>query len=115
MHTYYRIDRPDHSTNGMVIARETPITDAERETIEAFRFYVEIPKPLPPLDVQWQQLVQQRNDKLAASDWTQLPDVLLTAEQVTAWREYRQALRAWPDTVTDPWNPPPFPTASVII
>jgi len=58
---------------------------------------------------QWATLYRVRNDKLAASDWTQLPDVLLTAEQVTAWREYRQALRDWPDTVTDPWNPPPFP------
>ena len=34
-----------------------------------------------------------RKDKMTESDWTQLPDVSLTPEQVEAWRVYRQALR----------------------
>jgi hypothetical protein len=36
---------------------------------------------------------QRRNRRLAESDWTQLPDTALTAEQRTAWSTYRQALR----------------------
>ena len=34
-----------------------------------------------------------RNAQLAASDWTQLPDIALTSNEVEAWRQYRQELR----------------------
>jgi hypothetical protein len=40
--------------------------------------------------------VHSRNVMLANSDWTQLPDVALTAEQKAAWAVYRQALRDVP-------------------
>lgn len=40
----------------------------------------------------------QRNGKLMASDFTQLPDVLLTVEQKAAWATYRQELRDFPET-----------------
>lgn len=46
----------------------------------------------------------KRNQLLTESDWTQLPDVSLTAEQKQAWIEYRQALRDFP-AVCDPTNP----------
>lgn len=36
---------------------------------------------------------EQRNNLLAATDWTQLPDAPFSAAQKTAWQEYRQALR----------------------
>jgi IS1 family transposase len=35
----------------------------------------------------------KRDEKLQASDWTQLPDVPLTAEQKAEWATYRQELR----------------------
>ena len=35
----------------------------------------------------------QRNKLLWESDWTVLPDVVLTAEEKAAWLEYRQNLR----------------------
>lgn len=35
----------------------------------------------------------QRNALLFSSDWTQLPDAPLTAEQKADWTAYRQALR----------------------
>lgn len=38
----------------------------------------------------------KRNQLLAASDWTQIPDAPLTEEQKEAWRTYRQALRDIP-------------------
>lgn len=50
-----------------------------------------------------------RNELLAASDWTQLPDVPL--ETKAAWAEYRQALRditeqpGYPDSIV--WPIPP--------
>jgi hypothetical protein len=40
--------------------------------------------------------VHSRNVLLANSDWTQLPDVTLTAEQKAEWAAYRQALRDVP-------------------
>lgn len=53
-----------------------------------------------------------RNELLLASDYTQLPDVPLTAAQVQQWRVYRQALRDYPKliNVTD-WTAPPWPVA----
>ena len=38
-----------------------------------------------------QTSIQKRNQLLAASDWTQLPDVPLTTKE--SWAAYRQALR----------------------
>lgn len=40
-----------------------------------------------------------RNQKLAASDWTQLPDAVCDKE---AWTNYRQALRNMPSSNSDP-------------
>ena len=45
----------------------------------------------------------QRDRFLADSDWTQMPDSPLTAEQRQAWATYRQALRDFPAT----WTPGP--------
>jgi hypothetical protein len=54
-------------------------------------------------------LRRMRDQKLYACDWTQLPDVTLTPEQVAAWRVYRQQLRDYMNGVTDPFNPPAWP------
>lgn len=43
----------------------------------------------------------ERNRRIAASDWTQLPDAALTAEQKAAWASYRQALRDLPEAAAD--------------
>lgn len=45
-----------------------------------------------------------RDRLLAECDWTQLPDTMLTDEEKTAWAQYRQALRDFPETC-DPYNP----------
>jgi|DEB0MinimDraft_6_1074348.scaffolds.fasta_scaffold00816_13 hypothetical protein len=39
-----------------------------------------------------------RNGLLEDSDWTQLPDVQLTDDELASWRQYRQELRDWPGT-----------------
>lgn len=42
----------------------------------------------------------RRNGLLASSDWTQLPDAPLTAEEKQAWSDYRQLLRDIMENVT---------------
>ena len=51
-----------------------------------------------------------RNQKLRDTDWTQLPDVLLTEECKADFTAYRQALRdvdllnpVWPEMPTEEW------------
>lgn len=41
-------------------------------------------------DIQWERVRSDRNIRLAACDWTQLPDASADA---AAWATYRQALR----------------------
>lgn len=41
-------------------------------------------------DIQWKRVRSDRNIRLAACDWTQLPDAPVDA---AAWATYRQALR----------------------
>lgn len=43
----------------------------------------------------------ERNHRIAACDWTQLPDAALAAEQKAAWATYRQALRDLPEAAAD--------------
>ena len=49
-------------------------------------------------ETQWERVRSDRNARLAACDWTQLPDAPVDAE---AWAVYRQALR----DITDQSNP----------
>ncbi len=46
-------------------------------------------------------LRRERNARLTATDWTQMPDVAMTDETRQAWRAYRQALR----DLTENWTP----------
>jgi len=63
----------------------------------------------------WESLRAERNRLLAATDWTQMPDVPLTQAERDAWKAYRQALRDLPASLTDddvlsgniPWPQPP--------
>jgi len=48
---------------------------------------------------------QIRNDLLAMSDWTQLPDNALTAAKKAEWALYRQALRDLDVNGDDPTGP----------
>jgi hypothetical protein len=45
-------------------------------------------------------LRNDRNRKLAASDWSVLSDVALTVEKDTEWKDYRKALRDLPAGLT---------------
>jgi hypothetical protein len=50
------------------------------------------------------QIRQKRNSLLAQSDWTQVSDSPLNAEQKTEWTIYRQALRNLPEQSGFPAN-----------
>lgn len=50
----------------------------------------------------WAALRVERDRRLTASDWTQLPDAPVDQ---AAWAAYRTALRALPDTTSDPYAP----------
>lgn len=50
----------------------------------------------------WEQVRKQRESKLRASDWTQMPDTALSAEEVDEWRKYRQELRNITETFDNP-------------
>jgi hypothetical protein len=54
-------------------------------------------------DAHWMAAFRQRRDELlAASDWTDLPNSSLTSSQKTEWVAYRQALRDLPSTASLP-------------
>lgn len=59
----------------------------------------------------WEQIRKSRDLKLAACDWTQLPDHQLSKEDSNKWRKYRQTLRDItnsfenPDAVVWPMSP----------
>lgn len=59
----------------------------------------------------WSAVRAQRDGLLARSDWTQIPDTPLSAEERAAWAAYRQQLRDLPDSGPDPdavvWPEPP--------
>jgi hypothetical protein len=67
------------------------VVDMEQEAIDALTAE------------RWSSIRTDRNQRLADSDWTQLPDAPLTNMETENWGSYRQALR---DITTqgDPFN-----------
>ena len=52
--------------------------------------------------MEWDVIRPRRNNLLAASDWTQLPDAPLNDEQRSAWKLYRDTLRDLPEIFSEP-------------
>lgn len=80
-------------------------SDTEKPTEEDLR------KAWPTVqkDRAYSDLRSKRDQRLADSDWTQIPDAPVDAK---AWAAYRQALRDLPATIKDPtaeidWPTPP--------
>ena len=51
------------------------------------------------------ELREERNKRISACDWTQLPNVPLPGAKKYEWETYRQALRDITQTTEDPSNP----------
>jgi hypothetical protein len=52
----------------------------------------------------WGIVREWRNFLLKESDWSQLPDTVLSDEKINQWREYRQELRNIPQDFKNPIN-----------
>ena len=112
----YRYERPGHLDHGMRCA--TPNDLAGQIGAHApegdYKYYVDITAEVEAADALARpaqvmaELREQRNAKLTASDWTQLPDA--PTANAAAWKSYRQALRDLPQRTTYP-NAPQWPTA----
>tara|TARA_B110000305_G_scaffold191761_1_gene214619 strand:- start:68 stop:442 length:375 start_codon:yes stop_codon:yes gene_type:complete len=53
----------------------------------------------------WKRIREERNKRISACDWTQLPNVPLPGAKKYEWETYRQALRDITQTTEDPSNP----------
>lgn len=70
-----------------------------------------VPCEPPAPAITWEIIRARRNELLAMSDWTQLPDAPMDHSLRKAWARYRQALRDIPQTFLRPedvvWPSPP--------
>lgn len=93
-------------TNGMTVLTHTELQDFLNVSFPAAyppQDWTEYQEPPPaPYEPTWDDIIEIRNAKLKDSDWTQLPDVVLTVEQKLAWSAYRQSLRDIPQNFLDP-------------
>ena len=55
-----------------------------------------------PTTEKWRFIRQLRTELLAACDWTQLPDTILSDQDRNIWKSYRQSLRDLPQQHDDP-------------
>ena len=53
-------------------------------------------------DRKWREVRAERDSRLSASDWSQMPDNALAAPAIAEWAAYRQQLRDIPQTFDDP-------------
>lgn len=84
-------------TTRLVVNVETGETTEEQLTADELAY-----EAAQHIQQGWNALRRERNDLLAASDWTVLSD---TPTATAAWKTYRQALRDLPANTTDPHNP----------
>ena len=71
---------------------------------------IAIDPPPPSREQKMTALRGERDQRLAASDFTQLPDAPLNAAAKTAWQNYRQALRDLPERADLNLDSPQWPT-----
>lgn len=82
------------------VSAEKPLVKYREETETIVQYSEAVPQPEPHIPTQEekeQTIRNERNMRLSYTDWTQLPDSPLTAEQKAAYAEYRQALRDVPE------------------
>lgn len=60
--------------------------------------------PTRDIEAEWTEVRRERNKRLAASDWSQLPDAqaAMSDERKAAWTTYRQFLRDITTAFADP-------------
>lgn len=99
-------------TTGKILYRSSPDFETGKGILNARTLNPNIPVTdmkedvISPAEIAEEQRLSalsgirtKRNTLLAECDWTQTLDAPLTPEQLTAWAEYRQALRDFPEIV----------------
>lgn len=72
--------------------------------------YCAVPKAEPlPQEVAYEVVRATVNQRLAATDWSQMPDAPLSKKKQTEFRKYREELRAFKDSY-EPVLSPVYPT-----
>ena len=77
----------------IAIQQMYPWDAAQRDKFKTFTNGAELQSLVEPVEITEEQIRQERNFMLMRSDWTQVEDAPLTAEQKSNWVVYRQALR----------------------
>ena len=72
--------------------------------VGCLKFYGYPMGALLPEEDAFAALRAERDARLAACDWTVLPDAPVTEEEQAAWKAYRQALRDLPQQEGAPWD-----------
>jgi hypothetical protein len=114
------LEKADLKSYGVVKIKEEPVPICDYRTEHVTERPVEFVDgawvkswDVQPLSLEHQQQLvsnqswrvrQDRDQRLAACDWTQLADVKLDAQQQSDWKKYRQALRDVPSQGGFPWN-----------
>ena len=88
-------------TDNAIIPMDEANTDYQ-EYLEWAKTNTADPADTPTLDQQWAYVRVNRDQRLAETDWTQMPDV--PQETIWKWKTYRQDLREIPQKQTDPNN-----------
>jgi hypothetical protein len=113
---FYRYNRPGHADHDMRCATLNNLAGqiGAHAPEGDYKYYVDITTEVEAADALARPaqvmatLRAERNERLTASDWTQLPDA--PTANAAAWKTYRQALRDLPQRTTYP-NAPQWPTA----
>lgn len=96
---------PEHNSDTQYQTEGTPVFSLERNRWEqtwVINSYSE-EDIQARIDIQWSRIRAERNQKLSACDWTQLPDCPLNNTKQLEWANYRQALRDITEQL-DPFN-----------
>lgn len=92
--------------NGVVVNRVVGVPDGYIETDGAPQIgwaYTNGVFSAPPApNPTWDEIRQERDALLAVSDWTQIADAPLSAEDQQQWADYRQDLRDLPQDFENP-------------
>lgn len=99
----YRLPDCDPKYHATVNGRVVEMSEEEKAEVDA--------RQVHPVDAEAMRVRQDRNARLAACDWTVLPDAPIAYEAIVEWRVYRQALRDITDQQGFPnevnWPDPP--------
>jgi len=101
----FKYDPNDWVINGTSYEDVTWLGSGKKPSLAVLNSFIDEVDDL----LRFSSLRDERNRRLLASDWTQIPDAPVDAK---AWAAYRQALRDLPATIDDPtaeveWPTPP--------